>query len=92
MTHDERIEKFQNIKYTKNSNEWEHCTDVREADLYEGMELDDALEIMEILDEFYDKINNKLIEQNHSRISYFTLKSIVQHFHQCGNILEDIEW
>ena len=44
---------------------------------------------MEILDEFYEKINNKLDEQGHSGGSMSMLKSIVKYFHKSTSVLND---
>lgn len=87
--HTERLERFNNLKYTKNQSEWEECVTIRENDLYKGTEVDDALEIMEILDEFYEKLNNKLDEQGHSGGSMSMLKSIVKYFHKSTSVLND---
>lgn len=84
--HTERLEKFNTLKYTKNQSEWEECVTIRENDLYKGTDVDDALEIMKILDEFYEKINNKLDEQGYSGISMAMLKSIVKYFHKSIDI------
>lgn len=88
-THTERIERFNKLKYTKNQSEWEECVTAREEDLYNGSEVDDTLEIMEILDEYYEKINNKLNEQGHSGGSTLMLQSMIQHFHKCSNTIQD---
>lgn len=87
--HTERIERFNKLKYTKNQSEWEECVTTREDDLYNGVEVDDALEIMEILDEYYEKISNKLSEQGHSGGSMMMLQSMIQHFHKCSNTIQD---
>lgn len=87
--HTERIERFNKLKYTKNQSEWEECVTTREDDLYNGVEVDDALEIMEILDEYYEKISNKLSEHGHSGGSMMMLQSMIQHFHKCSNTIQD---
>lgn len=87
--HAERIERFNKLKYTKNQSEWAECVTTREEDLYEGVEVDDALDIMEILDEYYEKINSKLSEQGHSGGSMMMLQSMIQHFHKCSNTIQD---
>jgi hypothetical protein len=87
--HTERIERFNNLKYTKNQSEWEHCVTTREEDLYDGVEVDDTLDIMEILDEYYEKISNKLSEHGHSRGSTTMLQSMIRHFHKCSNTIQD---
>lgn len=89
LTHNERVEKFHSLKHTKNANDWEDAVYARESDLYKGIEIDGALEIMEILDECYDKINTKLTEQNHSGGSFDMMKIIIKHFHQCEHTLDD---
>lgn len=87
--HTERIERFNKLKYTKNKSEWEECVTAREADLYKGIEVDATLEIMEILDEYYEKISNKLSEQGHSGGSMMMLQAMIQYFHKCSNIIQD---
>ena len=87
--HAERLERFNKLKFTKNQSEWEECVNARESDLYNGQDVDDTLDIMEILDEFYEKINNKLDEQGHSGGSMVMLKSMIQHFHKCSNTIQD---
>lgn len=87
--HTERIERFNKLKYTKNQSEWEECVTIREGDLFKGRDVDDALDIMEILDEYYEKINNKLGEQGHSGGSMMMLQSMIQHFHKCSNTIQD---
>lgn len=87
--HTERIERFNKLKYTKNQSEWEECITTREEDLYNGVEVDDALEIMEILDEYYEKISNKLSEQGHSGGSFEMVKTLLKHFHLCEHTIDD---
>lgn len=87
--HAERIERFNKLKYTKNKSEWEECVTAREADLYKGIEVDATLEIMEILDEYYEKISNKLSEQGHSGGSMMMLQAMIQYFHKCSNTIQD---
>ena len=87
--HTKRIETYNNLKHTKNQAEWEECVNIRESDLYKGIELDDALDIMELLDEFYDKLNALIDSQGHSGMSYSVCKSIIKHFHICENTIDD---
>ena len=88
--HEERLERFNNLKFTKNQSEWEECVNARESDLYKGQDVDDTLEIMEILDEFYEKLNNKLDEQGHSGGSIVMLKSMIDYFHKFSSPMTDL--
>ena len=87
--HEERIERFKKLKNTKNQEEWEECVSGRENDLYEGQDVDDALEIMEILDEYHDKINTALDKQNHSGGSIAMLISMIDYFHKSSGALNE---
>lgn len=89
-THEELIKKFNELKHTINTEDWEELVSTKESDIYEGIEVDEAIEIMKILDEFYDKLSAKLDEQDHSGGSAIALYGLVNHFHHCGCALKDI--
>ena len=87
--HEERIERFNKLKYTKNKSEWEQFIKDREEDIYYGKDIDDTLDIMEIIDEYYDKVSNKLKEQEHSGASMSMLEIMIKRFHKCENTIND---
>ena len=87
--HEERTERFKKLKNTKNQEEWETCVSIRENDLYQGQDIDDALEIMEILDEYHDKINTALDKQNHSSGSMDMLINMIDYFHKSSGALNE---
>ena len=89
--HNERIERFNNLKYTTNNDVWEQYVTMSENDLYEGLDIDGALDIMEILDEFYAKIHTKLDEQGHSGNSYLLTLNLIKKFHILKDIVEHID-
>lgn len=87
--HMERLERFKNLRHTKNQEKWEECITISENNLYKGQEIDDSLEVMEIIDEYYDKIAAKLAEQGHSGASYSVLLSIINDFYKFNHCMED---
>lgn len=87
--HTERVERFNNLKHTKHQNDWEDAVYARESDLYQGTEIDNALDIMETLDECYEKISAKLSEQGHSGGSFEMVKTLLKHFHLCEHTIDD---
>ena len=69
--------------------EWERCIDIRISDLYNGMEVECALQIMEAYENNtpIEEISKQIESQGHSGASYGMLKSIIIHFYRRGNEL-----
>ena len=69
--------------------EWERCIDIRINDLYNGMEVECALQIMEAYENNtpIEEISKQIESQGHSGASYGMLKSIIINFYRRGNEL-----
>ncbi len=83
------IKKGQALIYPQMFDRWETCVSVRAKDIYHGTELDNALEIMSILDrvegqEGLDQAKQALDNANHSGTSYQITTSIVLDFSKRG--------
>lgn len=80
------IEKGKKYIYKANIDRWIKCVNVRVDDMYNGMELDDALQIMKYLDKgvSFKKVERIFEEQNHSGFTYAIVKSIVLDFSKVG--------
>lgn len=89
--HDERVERFNNIKNSKNQGEWEKCVNIRESDIYRGTDVDLALDIMEILDKCSNEINDTLSRNNVSGAGMQIAKSIIRSFYNASDITDCIE-
>ena len=89
--HDERIERFNNIKRSKNQGEWEKCVDIRESDAYRGTDVDLALDIMEIFDKCSNEINEAISHAKASGAGMEITKSIIRSFYNTSNISDYIE-
>ena len=65
---------------------WKYCVDVRAHDLYHGNDLENALDIMECLDNggTIEEANKILDDENHSGTSYGITLSIVLSFSKRG--------
>ncbi len=69
--------------------EWEKCIDIRIKDLYNGVEIEYALNIMRAYEigTPVEKISEMIESQHHSGASYSILKSIITYFYPKGNEL-----
>lgn len=88
--HEERIERFKKLRHKTNEDLWETAVNYRESDLFGGAEVDYALDIMEYLDEAYDKIKDTIDEQNHSGASFGMLRNLIRGFHKFSHGVDDI--
>ena len=81
----EYIEKGNKLIYPQRKEEWEKCVCTRLSDLYSGMDLDNALQIMEALDNGVTvEEAGKLVDDGHSGMSYGVTMSIVLTFSKRG--------
>ncbi len=79
------LEKGDKFIYPQRKEEWEKCVCARLSDLYRGMDLDNALQIMEALDNGVTvEEAGKLIDDGHSGMSYGVTMSIVLTFSKRG--------
>lgn len=81
----EVIKRGEKLIYPQKQNEWETCVAYRMSDLYKGYELNDALNIMEALENGAEMKDVKpLISTGHSGNSYSMLCAIVREFSKRG--------
>ena len=80
------IERGKALIFPERYEEWEQCVQVRAKDLYHGMDLDAALEIMEVLDKgaSIEEAKKILDDQNHSGMSDSIVRNIIFHFSSKG--------
>ncbi len=80
------IERGKALIYPERLQEWEECVRARAKDLYHGMELDDALAIMEELENGtpMEDVLKMFEDQNHSGASASMVRNIVLHFSKRG--------
>lgn len=82
----EWIERGKKFIYPQQEEMWKYCVDVRAHDLYHGNDLENALDIMECLDNggTIEEANKILDDENHSGTSYAMALSIVLSFSKRG--------
>ena len=72
--------------YPQRQETWKDCVKIRAHDLYNGMELDNALDTMECLENggTIEEANKILEDANHSGMSYSVTLSIIVSFSKRG--------
>ena len=79
------LEKGSDLIYPERAEEWKRCVEARAKDLYHGKDLDDAIEIMEMLENgSLDDAKEVLEGQDHSGASYGMVRNIVFSFSKKG--------
>ena len=80
------IERGQALIFPERYEKWEQCVQDSVKHLYYGMDLDAALEIMEVLDKgaSIEEAKKILDDQNHSGMSDEIVRSIIFHFSSKG--------
>lgn len=79
------LEKGQDLIYPERAEEWKKCVEARASDLYHGMDLNAAIEIMEMLENgTLDDAKEILEGQDHSGASYGLVRNIVFAFSKKG--------
>ncbi len=80
------LEKGSNLIYPERAEEWKQCVEARASDLYQGWDLNAAIEIMEMLENgaTIDDAKEALDNQDHSGASYGMVRSIVFSFSKKG--------
>ena len=82
----EWIERGKKLIEPEKFSEWEKCVEIRARDIYNGKDLEDALEIMKLLDEggALKEAWNILDKREHSASSYAIIESIIATFSKRG--------
>lgn len=80
------IKKGETFIYPERMEEWTQCVEARASDLYHGMDLDAAIEIMEKLENgaSLDEAKELLDSQDHSGTSYEMVRNIIFSFSKQG--------
>ena len=80
------IERGNKLIYPQRQETWKDCVKIRAHDLYNGMELDNALDTMECLENggTIEEANKILEDANHSGMSYGITLSIIVSFSKRG--------
>ncbi len=80
------IEKGEKLIFPQRADKWKECVAKRATDLYRGLELDNALEIMETLANggTVEQAKEVLDKANHSALSYNTTMTIITNFSKRG--------
>ena len=80
------IKKGEAFIYPERMEEWTQCVEARASDLYHGRDLDDAIEIMEKLENgaSLDEAKELLDSQDHSGTSYEMVRNIIFSFSKQG--------
>lgn len=80
------IKKGEGFIYPERAEEWKKCVEARASDLYHGIDLDAAIEIMEKLESgaTLDEAKELIDSQNHSGMSYGIVRNIVFSFSKQG--------
>jgi hypothetical protein len=89
------IERGERIIFPERYEDWTRCVKVRSEDLYHGMDLDAALEIMEAIENgaSMEEANKIFEDQNHSGMSAGVVRSMAFHFSSKGpEFLEASAW
>lgn len=81
----EYIEKGHKILSHEYYHKWDEIVPVRVNDIYRGLELQAALDVIEILNkENFEKAKQKFKEQNHSNMSYGITIALIKEFSKYG--------
>lgn len=82
----EWIERGNKLIYPQREETWKDCVDIRAHDLYHGIELENALDVMECLENgrTIEEANKILEDANHSGMSYGVTLSIIVSFSKRG--------
>ena len=85
------IERGKAIIFPERHKEWEECVNARANDLYHGLDLVSALEIMEALENgaTMDDAKKMFEDQNHSGMSASIVRSILASFSKYGQEFVD---
>ena len=80
------IKRGERFIYPERAEEWKKCVEERAGDLYHGMDLDAAIEIMEKLESgaTLDEAKELIDSQGHSGMSYGMVRNIVFSFSKYG--------
>lgn len=80
------IERGQALIFPERYEDWEQCVQDSAKQLYHGLDLEAALEIMEVLDkgDSIEEAKKILDDQNHSGMSESIVRSIIFHFSSKG--------
>ena len=80
------IKRGEGFIYPERAEEWKKCVEARANDLYHGIDLDAAIEIMEKLESgaTLDEAKELLDSQNHSGASYGMVRNIIFSFSKQG--------
>lgn len=80
------IERGKKFMYPARHDEWARCVNIRAEGAYRGLDVDNALDIIKLLDESGDfkKASAVIRSQNHSGGSYTMLMSMVLTFSKRG--------
>ena len=82
----EWISRGDSIIYPERTEEWKKCVEARASDLYHGLDLNAAIEIMEMLENgaTLDEAKEVLDGQDHSGASYGMVRNIIFSFSKQG--------
>lgn len=82
----EWISRGDSIIYPERAEEWKKCVEARASDLYHGLDLNAAIEIMEMLENgaTLDEAKEVLDGQDHSGASYGMVRNIIFSFSKQG--------
>ena len=80
------LERGSNLIYPERAEEWKKCVEARASDLYHGLDLNAAIEIMEMLENgaTLDEAKEVLDGQDHSGASYGMVRNIIFSFSKKG--------
>lgn len=80
------IEKGKKFIFPQRYKKWADCVEFRVDDIYNGLDLDCALEVMKLLDEGVDfqQVYEVVKEQNHTGQSYSIVMSMITNFSKKG--------
>lgn len=80
------IKRGEGFIYPERAEDWKKCVEARASDLYHGMDLDAAIEIMEKLESgaTLDEAKELLDSQDHSGASYGMVRNIIFSFSKQG--------
>lgn len=80
------IEKGEALIYPERMEKWQKCVEVRAGDIYNGKDLDAALDLMEKLESgaSMEEVKEMFYKQDHSGASAGVVKSVVFHFSKRG--------
>lgn len=80
------IKQGEKLIYPQRSQKWQDCVKIRANDLFNGTDLDCALEIMKLLEkgDTLEHARDLLKKQNHSSLRYARVVSLVTNFSKRG--------